>query len=455
MHHILVIDDESSIRRALKDIFEYEGFHFSEAADGKAGLKLLKEDEIDVVLCDIKMPKMDGMEFLDEVRKISSDIPVIMITGHGNEDTAFDAAKKGAYDFIQKPLDLNRVLITVRNAVDKSDLVAETKSLKRRVDKVQEIIGESPSVKKIKDTIEKVARTDARVLVTGENGTGKELVGRWLHEKSTRANGPLVEVNCAAIPSELVESELFGHEKGAFTSAHKNRIGKFEQANGGSIFLDEIGDMSMDAQAKMLRVLQENKLTRVGGEKEINIDVRVIAATNKDLTKLVEKGEFRLDLYHRLGVIIIHVPSLNERKDDIPLLAERFLKDVCDDYNISKKQITPKGMYELQKINWTGNVRELRNVIERLVILSEEKITEEDVRNFVIPKDGASISAASLEGVFNKFSKFHEFKEFVEKSFIEYKLNKNVWNVSRTAEELAIQRSHLYNKIEKFNLERV
>lgn len=455
MHSVLVIDDESAIRRALKDIFEFEGFYFGEAADGKAGLKLIKEEEFDVILCDIKMPKMDGLEFLEEARKLVPDIPIVMITGHGNEDTAFEAAKKGAYDFIQKPLDLNRVLITVRNAVDKSELVAETKSLKRRVAKIQEIVGEAPSVKKIKETIEKVSSTDARVLITGENGTGKELVARWMHEKSPRNNGPLVEVNCAAIPSELIESELFGHEKGAFTSAHKNRVGKFEQANGGTIFLDEIGDMSMEAQAKVLRVLQENKLTRVGGDQEIPIDVRVIAATNKDLTELVEKEQFRLDLYHRLGVIIIHVPSLNERREDIPLLAERFLKDICADYNIPNKGLTPKGMFELQKINWTGNIRELRNVMERLIILSEDKINEEDVRNFVIPKDGASVSAASLEGVFNKFNKFHEFKEFVEKSFIEYKLNKNSWNVSRTAEELSIQRSHLYNKIEKFNLERV
>jgi DNA-binding NtrC family response regulator len=455
MQKILIIDDEASIRRTLREVLEYEGFKIDEAGDGRAGLKAALNNNYDVVLCDIKMPKIDGMELLEEVMQQVPDLPIVMITGHGNEETAFEAAKKGAYDFIQKPIDLNRVLLTVRNAVDKSELVTETKILKRKVSKTREIIGESPGIKKIKDTIEKVANTDARVLITGENGTGKELVARWLHEKSNRSNGPLVEVNCAAIPAELIESELFGHEKGAFTSAHKQRIGKFELANGGTLFLDEIGDMSLSAQAKVLRALQESKVQRVGGDKDLDVDVRVIAATNKDLVKEIDKGNFRMDLYHRLGVILIHVPSLNDRADDIPLLADRFIKDLCSDYGRPQKLLTPKAIQELQKVNWTGNIRELHNVIERLVILSDEKITEEDVKNYVIPNNNKlMINAANLESLFGQFSRFHDFKEYIEKDFIEFKLNKNSWNVSKTAEELDIQRSHLYNKIDKFDLER-
>ena len=455
MQRILIIDDEASIRRTLREVLEYEGFKIDEAGDGRAGLKAALNNPYDVVLCDIKMPKLDGMELLEEVMQHVPDLPVVMITGHGNEETAFEAAKKGAYDFIQKPIDLNRVLLTVRNAMDKSQLVTETKILKRKVSKTREIIGDSPAIKKIKDTIEKVASTDARVLITGENGTGKELVARWLHEKSNRSGGPLVEVNCAAIPAELIESELFGHEKGAFTSAHKQRIGKFELANGGTLFLDEIGDMSLSAQAKVLRALQENKIQRVGGDKDMTVDVRVIAATNKDLVKEIDKGNFRMDLYHRLGVILIHVPSLNDRVEDIPLLAERFIKDLCEDYGHAAKSITPKAMHELEKVNWTGNIRELHNVIERLVILSNDKITEEDVKNYVIPNNNKlMINAGNLESLFEQFSRFHDFKEYIEKDFIEFKLNKNAWNVSKTAEELDIQRSHLYNKIDKFDLER-
>jgi DNA-binding NtrC family response regulator len=341
-------------------------------------------------------------------------------------------------------------LITIRNALDKSNLITETKVLKRKVSKTREIIGDSPAIMKIKETIDRVAPTDARVLITGDNGTGKELVARWIHERSNRAAGPLVEVNCAAIPSELIESELFGHEKGAFTSAIKQRIGKFEQASGGTLFLDEIGDMSQSAQAKVLRALQENKITRVGGDKEISVDVRVVAATNKDLLKEVESNNFRLDLYHRLSVILIHVPSLNDRKDDIPLLAERFVKEICEDYGVPKKVVTPKAMLEIQNINFTGNIRELRNVIERLVILSDQKITEEDVVNYAqSPKSGGS-----PKDLYERFEKFQDFKDFVEKEFILHRLNKNNWNVSKTAEELDIQRSHLYNKIEKYNLKR-
>lgn len=329
------------------------------------------------------MPKIDGLEFLQKATEINPDIPVIMISGHGNIETAVEAVKKGAFDYISKPPDLNRLLITIRNAMDKTVLVKETKTLKRKVSKVQEIIGESVAIQKIKETIEKVAPTEARVLVTGENGSGKELVARWLHEKSNRSSGQIVEVNCAAIPGELIESELFGHEKGSFTSAIKQRIGKFEQANGGTLFLDEIGDMSLSAQAKVLRALQEGKITRVGGEKEISVDVRVVAATNKDLLKEVEEKNFRLDLYHRIGVILIHVPSLNERKDDIPLLVDKFLTDIAEEYGQPKKDIDKKAMDALMQHNWTGNIRELRNVVERLIILSGKSITAEDVVSYV------------------------------------------------------------------------
>jgi two-component system nitrogen regulation response regulator NtrX len=386
MPSILIIDDERSIRNVLKDILGGEGYKVDEAADGEEGWKKFSSSSYDVVLCDIKMPKMDGIEFLTKANELNPEVPIIMISGHGNIETAVDAVKKGAFDYISKPPDLNRLLITIRNATDKNTLVKETKVLKRRVTKVQEIVGESESIKKIKETIEKVAPTDARVLVTGENGSGKELVARWLHEKSNRSSNNIVEVNCAAIPTELIESELFGHEKGSFTSAIKQRIGKFEQANGGTLFLDEIGDMSLSAQAKVLRALQEGKITRVGGDKEINVDVRVVAATNKDLMKEVEAKNFRLDLYHRLGVILIHVPSLNERRDDIPLLVEKFLQDIADEYGQAVKAIDSKAVEALKQHNWTGNIRELRNVVERLVILSGKAITAEDVANYVLPK---------------------------------------------------------------------
>ena len=386
MPNILIIDDEKAIRNVLKEILSNEGFTVDEASDGEEGLKKFTTASYDVVLCDIKMPKLDGIEFLQKVIDTNSETPVIMISGHGNIETAVDAVKKGAFDYISKPPDLNRLLITIRNALDKTILVKETKVLKRKVSKVQEIIGESDGIKKVRETIEKVAPTDARVLVTGENGSGKELVARWLHEKSNRAGAPIVEVNCAAIPSELIESELFGHEKGSFTSAIKQRIGKFEQANGGTLFLDEIGDMSLSAQAKVLRALQEGKITRVGGDKEISVDVRVIAATNKDLLQEVNEKNFRLDLYHRLGVILIHVPSLNERRTDIPLLVEKFLGDIAEEYGQAKKSIDKKAMDALQKHNWTGNIRELRNVVERLIILSGKEISVGDVDAYVLPK---------------------------------------------------------------------
>ena len=386
MSNILIIDDEKAIRKTLGEILSYEGYKMDEAGDGEEALKKFKEKAYDVVLCDIKMPKMDGIEFLEKAREINPDVPIIMISGHGTIETAVEAVKKGAYDYISKPPDLNRLLITIRNATDKTSLVTETKVLKRKVARVQEMIGESAPIKKIKDTIEKVAPTEARVLITGENGVGKELVARWLHEKSSRAAGPLVEVNCAAIPSELIESELFGHEKGSFTSAIKQRIGKFEQASGGTLFLDEIGDMSLSAQAKVLRALQEAKITRVGADKDITVDVRVIAATNKDLLREVDERSFRLDLYHRLSVILIHVPSLNDRKDDVPLLADKFLEDICTEYGIAKKGIDTAALDELKEYNWTGNIRELRNVVERLVILSGKTITREDIISNVMPK---------------------------------------------------------------------
>lgn len=387
MSHILIIDDERAIRKTLGEILSYEGYKVEEASDGEEGLKKFKEKNYDVVLCDIKMPKLDGIEFLDKAREANPDIPIIMISGHGTIETAVEAVKKGAFDYISKPPDLNRLLITLRNAMDKTSLVTETKVLKRKVGKVQEMIGNSPAIQRIKDTIEKVAPTDARVLITGENGVGKELVARWLHEKSNRSTGPLVEVNCAAIPGDLIESELFGHEKGSFTSAIKQRIGKFEQASGGTLFLDEIGDMSLSAQAKVLRALQEGKITRVGGDKEISVDVRVVAATNKDLLKEVEEKNFRLDLYHRLSVILIHVPSLNDRRDDIPLLVDKFLENICAEYGIAKKEIDPDALEALRDYNWTGNIRELRNVVERLVILSGKTIVREDVVNNVVPKN--------------------------------------------------------------------
>ncbi|MGI8600450.1 MAG: sigma-54-dependent transcriptional regulator [Chitinophagaceae bacterium] len=387
MSSILIIDDEKAIRKTLSEILSFEGYKIDEAADGEEGLQSFKKTTYDVVLCDIKMPKLDGLEFLQQAMLHNPDVPIIMISGHGNIETAVEAVKKGAYDFIQKPPDLNRLLITIRNAKEHNNLVSETKTLKRRANRIQEMIGTSEAMAKIKETIDKVSPTDARLMITGENGVGKELVARWVHEKSNRSSGPLVEVNCAAIPGELIESELFGHEKGSFTSAIKQRIGKFEQANGGTLFLDEIGDMSLNAQAKVLRALQEGKITRVGADKDIQVDVRVIAATNKDLLKEVQEKKFRLDLYHRLSVILIHVPSLNDRKEDIPLLVEHFLKEICTEYGIARKIMSDDAINQLKANNWTGNIRELRNVVERLVILSGKSITREDVKHYVFPHE--------------------------------------------------------------------
>ncbi len=385
MSKILVIDDEKAIRNTLKDILEVEGHNVDVAEDGHAGLEMFDNGAYELVLCDIKMPQMDGIEVLEKLQERQPDVPVVMISGHGNIDTAVDAIKKGAYDFIEKPLDLNRLLITIRNATDKTVLIQEAKTLKRKVSKAYDIVGQSPAIVKVKEMIDRVAPTEARVLITGPNGTGKELVARWLHEKSNRAAMPFVEVNCAAIPSELIESELFGHEKGAFTSAIKQRKGKFEQADGGTLFLDEIGDMSLSAQAKVLRALQENKISRVGSDKDITVNVRVIAATNKNLTQEIEKGNFREDLYHRLSVIIINVPPLCERLEDIPLLAQHFNEQICAEYGIPPKTITSDAIDELQKLKWTGNIRELRNVIERLIILCDRQITGNDVKAFAGP----------------------------------------------------------------------
>ncbi len=450
MPKILIVDDEKAIRRTLKEILEYEKYDIEEAEDGEIGLEKIEKNNYDVVILDIKMPKKDGLEVLTEMQQKGIDTPVIVLSGHGNIETAVEAVKKGAFDYIPKPPDLNRLLITVRNAMDKVSLVTETKILKKKIAKSKDIVGESNPIVKIKETIAKVAPTEARVLITGDNGSGKELVARWLHEQSNRANGPLIEVNCAAIPSELIESELFGHEKGAFTSAIKQRIGKFEQANGGTLFLDEIGDMSLSAQAKVLRALQENKITKVGGDKEEKVDVRVVAATNKDLLKEVEENRFRMDLYHRLSVILIHVPSLNERKDDIPVLADHFLNEICGDYGIPVKKIEKDALESLQARNWTGNIRELRNVVERLVIMSEKTITKQDVIDYSGPS-----SKAENKGIdFDKFANLQQLNDYVERSFIENKLDKNSWNVSKTADDIGLSKKALEEKLESLGLKK-
>ncbi len=420
---ILIVDDEPSIRRTLREILQFEKYKVEEASNGLEALTKLKGTKFDVVICDIKMPKMDGMEALERFQILSPDTPVVMISGHANIDTAVEAVKKGAFDFISKPPDLNRMLITIRNAMDKSCLIKDSKALAVKVNryKTQEIIGESQGIAKIKQTIDVVAPIDARVLVTGENGTGKELVARWVHEKSPRAKHQIVEVNCAAIPAELIESELFGHEKGAFTSAHKQRIGKFEQANGGTLFLDEIGDMSLSAQAKVLRALQESRITRVGGDKEIRVDVRVIAATNKDLRKEINEHRFREDLYHRLAVIPIHVPPLRERAEDIPLLVDYFIRQICSDYGTKTKGVKPDAMEALRGLPWTGNIRELRNVVERLIILSSDDIVLGDVQQFVAPAQGPP--NGRIKDIFGKFDDVKELHKFIDEEYVNFKNN--------------------------------
>jgi two-component system, NtrC family, nitrogen regulation response regulator NtrX len=385
MAKLLIIDDEKAIRGALRDILEYEGYSIEEASDGEQGLELVTQNDYDVVLCDIRMPKIEGLDLLQKATEMGKGAQFIMISAFGNVETAVEATKRGAFDFISKPPDLNRLLVTVRNALERGKMIVETKVLKKRVYKLNEIVGESSGIQRVKDTCDRVGPTEARVLITGPNGSGKEMVAKRLHERSGRSHMPLIEVNCAAIPSELIESELFGHEKGAFTSAIKQRIGKFEQADGGTLFLDEIGDMALSAQAKVLRALQEGKITRVGGDKEIKINVRVFAATNKILQTEIAEGRFREDLFHRLNVIPIHVPSLAQRPDDIPLLVEKFLADVADEYGQASKEVEPEAMKYLQSLPWTGNVRELRNVVERLVIMCNDVITLDDVKLFAMP----------------------------------------------------------------------
>jgi DNA-binding NtrC family response regulator len=385
MSRILIIEDEASIRRVLVKILteENEQYQVFEAEDGLIGTEMIKNEDFDLVLCDIKMPKMDGVEVLEAVKKIKPEIPMVMISGHGDLDTAVNTMRMGAFDYISKPPDLNRLLNTIRNALDRKQLVVENKRLKRKVSKQYQMVGNSPEIETIKSIIDKVAPTEARVLITGPNGTGKELVAHWLHQKSDRAKGPMIEVNCAAIPSELIESELFGHIKGAFTSAHKDRAGKFEAANGGTIFLDEIGDMSLSAQAKVLRALQESRIQRVGTDKDIKVNVRVVAATNKNLKKEISEGRFREDLYHRLAVILIKVPPLNDRRDDIPILVDYFADKIASEQGSSKKNFSTAALKQLQAYDWTGNIRELRNVVERLIILGEAEVTESDVKAFV------------------------------------------------------------------------
>ena len=416
MATILLIDDEASIRRTLKEILEFEKYQVLEAPDGFSAIDIFKKSAIDIVLLDIKMPKMDGLEVLDFLQEINPEVPVIMISGHGNIDTAVEAVKKGAFDYISKPPDLNRLLITLRNAQERHSLVVETKSLKRKISRagLQDIIGDCPQIIAVKETIQQIAPSEARVLITGPNGSGKELVAKWIHEGSQRNNASLVEVNCAAIPSELIESELFGHEKGSFTSAHKQKLGKFEQANGGTLFLDEIGDMSLSAQAKVLRVLQENTLSRVGGEKDIKVDVRIIAATNKDLHEEIAAGRFREDLYHRLAVIVLPVPALCDRREDIPALIDHFIKIVCKEYGIPCKKIEKDAVNTLTNLPWTGNIRELRNVMERLIILSQHKITSSEVEKYVIP---VSFSRVKNQNWLNSFTSAEEAHRYIDKHF--------------------------------------
>lgn len=416
MAKILIVDDEDAIRRTLKDILTFEKYKVDEARDGMDGLAKVKKNNYDVVLMDIKMPNMDGMDALERLQEIQPDLPVIMISGHANIDNAVEAVKKGAFDFIQKPPDLNRLLITVRHALDIGSLVNKTRDLERKVHNanLHEMIGKSDALKHVRQMIERVAPTNARVLITGDNGTGKELVAGWIHAKSERADKPLIAVNCAAIPSELIESELFGHEKGAFTTAVKQRIGKFEQANKGTLFLDEVGDMSLSAQAKVLRALEEHKIMRVGGDKMIPVDVRVLAATNKDLQKEIREGRFREDLFHRLQIINIKVPSLNDRREDIPMLVEYFTKMICEQNGYPNKTFSKSAVEMLQKHNWTGNIRELRNVVERLIILSTGEIDEHMVEKYVNP---TAYTKPGINDFINRFSSLEEATEFLENAY--------------------------------------
>lgn len=454
---ILVVDDEASIRRTLREILEYEDYAVDEAEDGEAALEKLRSNRYDVVLLDVKMPKRDGLEVLQVISEELRDLPVVMISGHGTIETAVEATKLGAFDFIEKPPDLNRLLLTLRNALDRGQLKAENRRMRQTiVERVEgdltPILGECRSIMHVKETIDRVAPTEARVLITGEPGTGKELVAKWIHRKSRRMSGPVIEVNCAAIPVELIESELFGHEKGSFTGATKQRIGKFEQAHNGTLFLDEIGDMSPSAQAKVLRALQENSITRVGGDRTIPVDVRVIAATNKNLLEQIEQNAFREDLYHRLSVILIHVPPLRERREDIPLITRSISERISRRNGLEPRPFSAEALTGLKKFEWRGNVRELHNVVERLLILSEgDSVTLADVDRYASP--GGTESNPVL-GLMDRFDQFSEFRDMAEKLFIESKLIHNEWNISKTAEAIGIQRSHLYNKMSKYDIHR-
>ncbi|MFN1833664.1 sigma-54-dependent transcriptional regulator [Balneola sp. MJW-20] len=453
--HILVTDDEKAIRNTLKEILEFEDYRVSLAESGDEALEFLssRNNEIDLILMDIKMQGIDGIQTLNEIRKKGIECPVIMISGHGNIEIAVEATKKGAYDFIEKPPDLNRLLISCRNALSTRNLEAENRQIRSKLPKLQPIIGESQAIKRIKAIIDKVAPSQSRVLITGDNGTGKELVAKWIHEKSPRSSGPFVEINCAAIPEELLESELFGHEKGAFTGADKKRTGKFEQARGGTLFLDEIGDMSLQAQAKVLRALQEEKVTPVGGNQSIKVDVRIISATNKDLSEEISQGKFREDLYHRVGVIPIHIPPLDERKEDIPLIAKSTLENLKDsDISFSSIQMDESALHALKDRNWPGNVRELQNAIERIGILSSDaQITGDTVHSVLKDRNEENGDLSTLAA---SSDDFQQFKETAEKIFLIKHLEKNDWNISQTADAIGIQRSHIYNKMKKYNIER-
>lgn len=450
---ILVTDDEKSIRNTLREILEFEGYQVEEAENGRQAIEKVKSEPIDLMILDIKMKGMDGIEVLEKSKEIKAELPIIMISGHGTIKIAVEATKIGAFDFIEKPPDLNRLLISVRNALSQNELVEENRRIRTELNEVREMVGQSSALDKVRKTIEKVAPSTSRVLITGENGTGKELVAKWIHEKSKRASKKLVNVNCAAIPSELLESELFGHEKGAFTGASEQRVGKFEQADGGTLFLDEIGDMSLDAQAKVLRALQENVIVRVGGSEQIKVDVRVLSATNKDLSKEIEQKNFRRDLFHRINVIPIHMPPLRERREDIPLLAKFFLKQLAGQEIVySGKSFTEDALEELKTKSWPGNIRELRNAVERMVLLSDgNEITRDDVTMLSSMNSG---SEGDINELIEMSFTFQEYKEQAERLYLLKKLEKNDWNISATADEIDIQRSHIYNKMKKYDIER-
>lgn len=451
--HILITDDEKAIRNTLEEILVFENYEVSTVDSGQAALDFVTSESIDLMFLDIKMQGMDGLETLKNIRQAGHEFPVIMISGHGTIEIAVEATKIGAYDFLEKPPDLNRLLIAVRNALSQQNLEKEYKQIKKKLPKIQKIIGKSKAISDIKSLIDKVAPTQSRVLITGDNGTGKELVAKWIHEKSPRRFGPFVEVNCAAIPTDLLESELFGHEKGAFTGASEQRVGKFEQADGGTLFLDEIGDMSIDAQAKVLRALQDNKITRIGGNKSIIVDVRIIAATNKDLEKEIQEGNFREDLFHRISVIPIKVPPLRDRKEDIPAIAKACLNNLKErDISFSAISFTDDALKALQQKEWSGNVRELQNAVERLGILTEDSIIDKEIVEEVL--QSRDLNSNDLKSLADGTNDFQDFKESAERLFLIKQLEKNDWNISQTAETIGIQRSHMYNKIKKYNIER-